>query len=132
MTKTSILVTGGDGNIGGQVIRQLSSKNDDVRIVGGVRSIAKKKEIDKRLDSHDLVEIEYDNPETVTKALKGIDKLFLLTPTHPKMIDFTSNLVNGVKERGVKHIVKLSHIRGDPDNEPQINITRLHHQLKKS
>ena len=98
MTKTSILVTGGDGNIGGQVIRQLSSKNDDVRIVGGVRSIAKKKEIDKRLDSHDLVEIEYDNPETVTKALKGIDKLFLLTPTHPKMIDFTSNLVNGVKK----------------------------------
>ncbi|MGC2427679.1 MAG: SDR family oxidoreductase [Nitrososphaeraceae archaeon] len=131
MTKTSILVTGGDGNIGGQVIRQLSSKNDDVRIVGGVRSIAKKKEIDKRLDSHDLVEIEYDNPETVTKALKGIDKLFLLTPTHPKMIDFTSNLVNGAKERGVKHIVKLSHIRADPDNEPQINITRLHHQAEK-
>ena len=35
------------------------------------------------------------------------------------------------KERGVKHIVKLSHIRADPDDEPQINITRLHHQAEK-
>lgn len=98
MTKTTILVTGGEGNIGSEVINQLSSKRDDLRIVGGVRSISKKKDVDKRLDYHDLVEIEYDNPETVAEALKGIDKLFLLTPTHPKMLDFTANLVNGAKE----------------------------------
>jgi uncharacterized protein YbjT (DUF2867 family) len=78
-----------------------------------------------------LVEIEYGNPETVKEALKGIDKLFLLTPTDPKMLDFTSNLVNGAKERDVKHIVKLSHIRANPDDEPQINITRLHRQAEK-
>lgn len=70
MTKASILVTGGDGNIGSEVIGQLSSKREDVRIVGGVRSTGKKKNIDKRLDNHDLVEIECDNPETVTEALK--------------------------------------------------------------
>jgi hypothetical protein len=46
--------------------------------------------MDKRLNTDDLVEIDYDKPETVSKALKGMDKLFLLTPTHPKMIDFTS------------------------------------------
>ena len=47
------------------------------------------------------------------------------------MIDFTLNLVNASKERGTKHIVKLSHIRADPNDEPQINITRLHHQAEK-
>ena len=47
------------------------------------------------------------------------------------MIDFTSNLVNASKERGTKHIVKLSHIRAHPDDKPQINITRLHHQAEK-
>ena len=130
MTNASILVTGGDGNIGSEVISQLSSKGDNVRIVAGVRSVSKKR-IDKRLDNHDLAEIEYDNPETVTEALRGIDKLFLLTPTHPKMIEFTSNLVNGAKERVVKHIVKLSHIRADPNDEPQINITHLHRQAEK-
>jgi uncharacterized protein YbjT (DUF2867 family) len=113
MTKVSILVTGGDGNIGSEVIRQLSSKRADLRIISDVRSITKKKDIDKRLDHHELVEIDYDKPQTVVEALKGIDKLFLLTPTHPKMTDFTLNLVNGAKERRVKHIVKLSHIRAD-------------------
>jgi uncharacterized protein YbjT (DUF2867 family) len=41
--------------------------------------------------------MDYDIPEAVVAALKGMDKLFLLTPTHPKMVDFTSNLVNGAK-----------------------------------
>jgi uncharacterized protein YbjT (DUF2867 family) len=131
LTNSSILVTGGDGNIGSEVISQLSSKSNNVRIVGGIRSLSKKKNIDNRPDNHDLVEIEYGNPETVKEALKGIDKLFLLTPTDPKMLDFTSNLVNGAKERDVKHIVKLSHIRADPNDEPQINITRLHRQAEK-
>jgi uncharacterized protein YbjT (DUF2867 family) len=81
MTKEVILVTGGDGNIGSEVIRQLSSISDDLRIVSGVRSIAKRKDMDKRLDHHKLVEIDYDIPETVVDALRDIDKLFLLTPT---------------------------------------------------
>jgi uncharacterized protein YbjT (DUF2867 family) len=131
MTKEVILVTGGDGNIGSEVIRQLSSISDDLRIVSGVRSIAKRKDMDKRLDHHELVEIDYDIPETVVDALRDIDKLFLLTPTHPKMVDFTQNLVNGAKEERVKHIVKLSHIRADSGDEPQINITRLHRQAEK-
>src|SRR5215831_6794587 len=98
MTKESILVTGGDGNIGGEVIKQLSLEKDHLRVVGGVHSITKKKGIDSH-NRHDLIEIEYDNPETVVEALKGIDKLFLLTPTNPKMIDFTLNLVNASKKR---------------------------------
>ena len=77
------------------------------------------------------MEIDYDSPNTILNAMKGIDKLLLLTPTHPKMVDFTLNLVNGAKEEHIKHIVKLSHIRADPDDEPQINITRLHREAEK-
>jgi uncharacterized protein YbjT (DUF2867 family) len=130
MTKESILVTGVDGNIGSEVIKQISSDGTDLRLVGGVHSLTKKKDIEK-LVHYDPVEIDYDNPGTILEALKGIDKLFLLTPTHPKMIDFTSNLVNAANERRIKQIVKLSHIRADPVEEPQINITRLHRQAEK-
>ena len=131
-TNTSVLVTGGDGNIGREVISQLLSKKDDnLKIVVGVRSLDKKKDTGNRVISHDSVEIEYDNPETVREALKGMDTLFLLTPTHPKMLEFTSNLVDGANKSGVKHIVKLSHIRADPADEPQISITRLHHQAEE-
>ena len=51
----------------------------------------------------------------------------MLTPTHPKIVEFTSNLISGAK--GVKHIVKLSHIRADP--QPEITITRLHRDAEK-
>lgn len=50
MTKESILVTGGDGNIGSEVIRQLwSSKREDLKIVGGVRSITKRRVLTRDL-----------------------------------------------------------------------------------
>jgi nucleoside-diphosphate-sugar epimerase len=62
MTKENILVTGGDGNIGSEVIKQLSSNGADFRIVAGVHSIAKN---GKRFDHHDLVEIDYENPEII-------------------------------------------------------------------
>lgn len=101
-----------------------------MRIIGGIRSKAKKNDMDKRVDYDELVGIDFIIPETVVGALKDIDKLFLLTPTHPKMVDFTQNLVNGAIGH-VKHIVKLSHIRSDAVDEPQINITRLHRQAEK-
>jgi uncharacterized protein YbjT (DUF2867 family) len=131
MTKETIHVTGGDGNIGREVLRQLLSKGDDLRIVGGVQSIAKSKSKGKGPEDRELVEMDYNTPETVEAALKDIDKLFLLTPTHPKMTDFTRNLVNAAKEGRVKHIVKLSHIRADYGEEPKINIIRLHSQAEK-
>ena len=132
MIKESILVTGGDGNIGREIIRQLSTSGiDDLRIVSGVHSLAKKTDNYKSHDRPHLVEIDYDSPNTIVNAIKGIDKLLLLTPTHPKMVDFTLNLVNGAKEENVKYIVKLSHIRADPVEEPQINITRLHREAEK-
>jgi nucleoside-diphosphate-sugar epimerase len=64
MIKESILVTGGDGNIGSEVIKQLLVNGAETRIVSGIHSLTKKKDIDKRLDNHDLVEIvsSYDNP----------------------------------------------------------------------
>lgn len=51
----------------------------------------------------------------------------MLTPTHPKMVDFTTNLISAAKY--VKHIVKFSHIRADA--QPGITITRLHRQAEK-
>jgi uncharacterized protein YbjT (DUF2867 family) len=53
--------------------------------------------------------------------------MFLLTPSDPNLVEFTSNLVKAAKNTTagkVKHIVKLSHIRADA--KPQIQITRLH------
>jgi len=82
----------------------------------------------------ELIKADYDKPQSLDIALNGIDNLFLLTPTHPKLVEFTSNLVNAATKestRGqIKHIVKLSHIRADAD--PKIEITKLHREAEKT
>jgi nucleoside-diphosphate-sugar epimerase len=62
MTKESILVTGGDGNIGSEVINQLSSTGADLNILRGVRSLTKKKSV-KRHNEDRRVEMNFDSLE---------------------------------------------------------------------
>ena len=73
------------------------------------------------------VELDFVKTTSIVEGLKNVDKLFVLTPTHPKIVEFTSNLINSAK--GVKRIVKLSRIRADA--QPGITITRLHRDVEK-
>jgi uncharacterized protein YbjT (DUF2867 family) len=73
--------------------------------------------------------IDYNNPDTLASAFKGVDKLFLLTPFQSNMVDLTSNLVSEAKNARVKHIVKQSVMGADA--EPGITPSRLHRQAEK-
>ena len=73
------------------------------------------------------VKLDFNTPESIADSLNEVDKLFLLTPTRPKMVDFTTNLISAAKD--VKYIVKFSHIWAD--TQPGITITRLHRQAEK-
>jgi uncharacterized protein YbjT (DUF2867 family) len=130
--KQTILVTGATGNIGKEVIKQLSARADpNILVKAAVRSPNESINVQGR--NVELVEANYDNRQSLDSALSGTDNLFVLTPTHPKLVEFTSNLVNAATKRStggpIKHIVKLSHIRADDD--PKIEITRLHREAEK-
>jgi uncharacterized protein YbjT (DUF2867 family) len=126
MTET-ILVTGSTGNIGSEIIKQLSNSSSEVNLKAAVRSGEDTVNNGKDSRTVQQVGMDFNRPQTIGEALKNVDKLFVLTPTHPKIVEFTSNLVNGAK--GVKHIVKLSHIRADA--QPEITITKLHREAEK-
>ncbi|HZC21296.1 MAG TPA: SDR family oxidoreductase, partial [Nitrososphaeraceae archaeon] len=76
-----------------------------------------------------VVQLDYNKPDTLSSALRDIDKLFLLTPFQSNMVDLTSNLVNEAKNAGVKYIVKQSVLGADA--EPSITPSRLHRQSEK-
>jgi uncharacterized protein YbjT (DUF2867 family) len=76
-----------------------------------------------------VVQLDYNKPDTLSAALIGVDKLFLLTPFQSNMVDLTSNLVNEAKKAGVKYIVKQSVLGAD--SEPAITPSRLHRQAEK-
>ena len=123
MTQT-ILVTGSTGNIGSEIIRQLSNSNSDITLKAAVHSEGNRVKNDNNFGSVQQVKLDFNTPESIADYLKEVDKLFVLTPTHPKMVDFTTNLISAAK--AVKHIVKFSHIMADA--QPGITLTRLHRQ----
>jgi len=134
----TILITGSTGNIGSELTRQLANSSSALNLKAVVRSGDATNIINdddsKNKARLQQVVMDFDRPETMGEGLKNVDELFLLTPTHPKLVEFTSNLVNEAKKtERVKHIVKLSHIRADArdDNPAKITITNLHRDAEK-
>ncbi len=85
----TILVTGATRTVGGEVVKQLSSTGQKVR--AAVRSATRVTSNDKLKDV-ELMEMDYNKPETPVTAFKSADKLFLLTPASPKTAELTANL----------------------------------------
>ena len=99
----TILVTGATGTVGSEVVKQLLSakgerKEEDVIIKAAARSA--NDSIFRNLGVQ-AIELDYNKPDTLSAALRGVDKLFLLTPFQSNMVDLTSNLVNEAKNAGV-------------------------------
>lgn len=124
MTDT-ILVTGSTGNVGSQVVKQLSLLNGNIR--AAVKSKNRAGEL-KNTRAR-LVEMNFNRPETIRMAFEGVQKLFLLTPVVPNMVEITTNLVDEAKNAKVKHIVKQS-VMG-ADFEADVGAMRLHRQAEK-
>jgi uncharacterized protein YbjT (DUF2867 family) len=122
----TILVTGATGTVGSEVVKQLSSTGQKVR--ASVRSTTRVTSNDNLKDV-ELVEMDYDKPETLVTAFKDADKLFLLTPASPKAAELAANLVKVAKKSGIRHIVKQS-VMG-ADSELDVAHLRLHRQAEK-
>src|ERR671932_1617938 len=126
----AILVTGATGTVGSEVVKQLLSakgqKEEDMIIKAAARSA---NDSTSRNSGLQAVELDFNKPDSLSAALRGVDKLFLLTPFQSNMVDLTSNLVNEAKNAGVKYIVKQSVLGADA--EQAITPCRLHRQAEK-
>lgn len=122
---SKILVLGATGTIGSFVAENLLKTNVD--FVALARSVEKAKDLnDKGIPTAigDLADIE-----SLRKAMTGIDKLFLLSVTSPESPKLQGNAVKVAKEKGIKHIVKIS-ARG-ADVNASFNIGRFHGETEK-
>ena len=107
-----ILMIGATGNIGSEVTRQLMAKGVEVRAL--VRDVAK---AEAMLGSKvQWVTGDLSRPETVAAAMRGADKLFLVTPLHLDQVAMKSVAIQAAKSAGVKHIVMSTGIGAGPDD----------------
>ena len=123
---TTILVTSATGNVGSQVVKQLAAQQ--IHVLAAVRSPDKAQAL--KSEGVSLVEFDLGKPETLEKTLQGVDKLFLLTPLIPNMVEVSNNLVEAAKKAGVKHIVKSSGMGAEV--EPGISLTHWHRAAEKA
>jgi len=118
----TILVTGATGNVGSQVVQQLIAAGINPRVA--VRSV-KKADALKQAGA-ELVEMDLDKPETVQPAFEGVDKVFLVSPFVPNMVELAAILVEAAKKANLKQIVRLSALA-----QPGITLSKWHGEVEK-
>jgi uncharacterized protein YbjT (DUF2867 family) len=98
-----ILIIGGTGTVGSQVVRELLARKMDVRVLTRNADRAKSLPADAQGVTGDLLD-----PGTVRSVFRGIDGVFMLnavsaTETHEGLM-----ALNGIRMSGVKRLVYMS------------------------
>ncbi len=123
---TTILVTGATGTIGSQVVQALKGQSD-VKVRVAVRNAAKADKL--KGGNVEAVDFEYNKPELLEAAVKGVQKLFLVTPFDQDQVNLAAKLIDAAKVAGVQHIVKLSAM--GVEHEPGIQLGRWHRTVER-
>jgi len=120
-----ILVIGATGTIGKTVCELL--KAEKANFTALVRNEEKAQNfVSKGINT---VIGDLSDVNSLRKAMEGVDKLFLLSVTSPDLPKLQANAAIIAKEKGIKHIVKIS-VRG-ASVEANFNIGRFHGQTEK-
>jgi uncharacterized protein YbjT (DUF2867 family) len=107
-----ILVCGATGTAGSEVVRQLSDAGVPCRAL--VRDPGAAEWI--RYPGVEVARGDFARPETLTTPLKGVAKVYLVSPSHPRHTEFESNVIEACQRAGVGYIVKQSILAADPDS----------------
>ncbi len=121
-----ILVTGATGLNGSELVLRLSAMGIPVRAL--VRSATRAQGFSS-LSNVEIVEGDMERPETLTRALQGVDRAMLISSSDPAMLEVQSNFIEAARKAGVKHVVKLSGIM--PDLDSPFRFARMHGEIER-
>ena len=118
-----ILVTGGTGGIGSELLRLLSQAGVPARAL--VRNPQKA----QKLPGITWIAGDLSRPETLTTAFQGVKTLFLNTSYYEGMVALQHNAIAAARAAGVTHVVKVSAFAAS--DHSQAPIGRWHYQVEK-
>lgn len=120
-----ILVTGSTGTVGSLLVKELLAQKASFTAM--VRNPEKAKALNDI--GVDVVMGDFTKLESLDAALKGREKVFLLSGPDQRQVELQGNLVRAAKKAGVKHLVKLSAL-GAGLSSP-VTLLRWHGQTEK-
>jgi len=122
-----ILVTGATGSNGSELVRLLSASGTPIRAM--VRSIHRTGAL-AALSSVEIVKANFDDAASLERALRGIERAFLLTNSTERAEAQQMRFVVAAKQAGVRHIVKLSQFAAD-ETSP-VRFLRYHAAVERA
>jgi uncharacterized protein YbjT (DUF2867 family) len=102
-----ILITGASGNVGSEVLKQAAAAGLELR--AAYQSAARIGAAPRGIET---VILDYQKPETVRLALRGVQTVFLVGPPTANLPELEANLVDEAQRAGIRHLVKLSALGG--------------------
>jgi len=120
-----ILVTGATGAVGSELVRHLTRKGVPLRALA--RSPEKAK---SRLGpAVEVVRGDFDRPESLNVALRGVDRMFLLSSPDERAAILQGNAIDAAVRAGVGHIVKLSAVESVSNSS--CRLLRVHAEIER-
>lgn len=107
MSRPIIVVTGATGMTGKLLVKQLAGR-EDVHVRAAVRSLEKARCL---LPGVELVEMDYERPDTVSAAMRAASRLYLVTPGGSGQMEQTWIAVEAARAAGVERIVRLGSLQ---------------------
>jgi uncharacterized protein YbjT (DUF2867 family) len=106
-----ILVIGGRSKIGAAVIGGLTERGESVRALA--RSSEAADSLPNRVEP---VTGDLGDPGALRQAMRGVDRVFLLSGPHPDEVQWHRNAIDAAGESGVDWFVRSSILGADPDS----------------
>lgn len=108
----TLVVTGASGQLGRLVLAELRARSPNANLVGLVRDPAKA--ADLAAQGVELRVADYENPASLVAALRGADKLLLISSSEiGRRLPQHRNVIDAAKAAGVKLVAYTSILRAD-------------------
>jgi uncharacterized protein YbjT (DUF2867 family) len=106
-----ILVIGGRSKIGAALIAGLAERGESVRALARSSEAA-----DSLPNGVEPVTGDLGDPGSLREAMRGADRVFLLSGPHPDEVQWHRNAIDAAGESGVDWLVRSSILGADPDS----------------
>lgn len=101
-----ILITGASGNVGKEVLKQITQTGVEVRAAS--QSISKA----ATPPGVEIVSVDYNRAETLQTALEGVDRVFLVGPPTAQLTALERKAMEVIAHSDIRQVVKLSAMGG--------------------
>ena len=111
---TTIFISAANGTVSHQLALLLAKQGVEVR--AGVRNTGSAASQALKSAGVEVVPFDMSDPTSVAAGVKGVQRVFLLTPFVEDAKPFVRNVVDAAKQAGVEFILRMSASGADPES----------------